>query len=209
MDESDIITTLREYFLSSTRKMGDCVQWTGYYNINHEPRVFLIGRWMPARNLSFLLFRGPIPRGYRPLPTCGDQTCVEPQHQALVEVVQKIEAKRIPTAIKPSTTPAKGRTRAVSTNPNRSGKLTSLSEAEKQSIIDRATSGPKGTQKLLADEYNVSAAAMSTFLKNANENLIVSSQPLGTAVTVAPDENSQVFEESVEEEIEDAESTVE
>ncbi len=79
MGQQRIIYTL-ETLLARCDEVGECMEWTGYYNSTGHP--FLRhdgGQWL-ARRLAYVLNGGHLPAGYVLANGCGNPRCILPAH---------------------------------------------------------------------------------------------------------------------------------
>lgn len=72
-------------------EIGDCWQWATGKSLHFRryPTVVIDGKVVLARRVAYALLKGPIPKGYSILPSCGNEFCVNPAHQAALTESQK------------------------------------------------------------------------------------------------------------------------
>jgi hypothetical protein len=145
--------TLTERFLSHVDGApgfgpeGNCWRWTAQTHRGYG-RFQLDGRPMMAHRASYLLFRGPIPKGLEARHTCLNRLCVNPDH---IEPGTKFD--NAADGLKAGRT-ARGRRLPQAV----------LTEAKVQAIRRRYAAGGV-SQGALAREYGVCQATIGLVLR--------------------------------------------
>lgn len=79
MGQQRIIYTL-ETLLARCDEVGECMEWTGYYNSTGHPFLRHDGAQWLARRLAYVLNGGHLPVGYVLANGCGNPRCILPAH---------------------------------------------------------------------------------------------------------------------------------
>lgn len=61
-------------------KVGNCWLWVGTTFWNGYGRIEFRGKRVKAHRLSFMAYRGPIPKNKLVLHTCDNPACINPEH---------------------------------------------------------------------------------------------------------------------------------
>jgi len=69
-----------EGFWKRTKKVGDCIEWTGAKNGNGYGQVGYHYKHYTAHRLAFLLANGYLPNGLVIMHSCDNKLCVKPDH---------------------------------------------------------------------------------------------------------------------------------
>lgn len=76
---------------------GECWHWKHYGGVNgNYPQARIGGKWHNVRRMTWEAANGPIRKGLRIVPCCGNRRCINPDHmKALTESQKsKLAAKR-------------------------------------------------------------------------------------------------------------------
>lgn len=163
MDLGYILEQLREHLYRWTKQVGDCQIWRGLYDRRGRGRVYLISRWFDARDMAYILSKGPIPRGYKVVSSCENEQCLSGMHLFLKEIPQPVIEPTPPKTYKVRPSGLGG----GEFRGNR-GKFT---DEEKQAIYQEyLDAGRKwGYQGILAKKYGCTSSLISVIIKNADE----------------------------------------
>lgn len=76
---------LDEAFWSKTKRVGECLEWTGNRQTPNRygggyGTILRFGRTVYAHRRAYELSHGPIPAGLEVLHTCDNPPCIEPAH---------------------------------------------------------------------------------------------------------------------------------
>ena len=74
-----IIHTL-ESIMARTVEVGDCMEWQGHIRQDNVPYITVNRQYMAVRRLILQLIGKPAKRGNFVGTTCGNQSCVNPEH---------------------------------------------------------------------------------------------------------------------------------
>ena len=74
----DIVT--QKYWANTVVRSNRCWGWSGPFTDKGRPRIFAHGDSGYAHRISYLLHKGPIPKGLVVCHTCDNPECTNPDH---------------------------------------------------------------------------------------------------------------------------------
>ena len=75
-----VLDTLRDRFWKRVQKTETCWLWTGNANLQGYGWCYMAGKMRRANRVSYIMFKGRIPKGMWVCHTCDNPRCVNPDH---------------------------------------------------------------------------------------------------------------------------------
>lgn len=77
--EKDKEEILREILIKNHKRVGNCIEWTGKTNQGYG-YIYIFKKTISIHRLSYILEKGPIPKGFSVLHICDNKKCFNPKH---------------------------------------------------------------------------------------------------------------------------------
>lgn len=94
------VWTLPE-LLAHCHEVGDCLEWRGMYANASSPLVSHAGRKQSVRALVLALSGKPLAKGCKPMTTCQNPRCVNPDHLRRVTLADFARLRVVPRTNQP------------------------------------------------------------------------------------------------------------
>lgn len=82
---------VRKRFLAKTKRVGACLEWTGYRDLAGYGNFSIAGKTFYSHRAAWALFRGKTPEGASVLHKCDNRACVDLEHLYLGDQKQNVK----------------------------------------------------------------------------------------------------------------------